>query len=82
MPNSVQKQVEDVSEIRPACGEGDISSFTKSISWVQIDEYTCDDDPGFELYEVAEKDLAQVSKQLASKFDFPKRACTPSKKSN
>jgi len=40
-----------------------------------VDEYTDDDDPGFDLYEVAERDFARVSKQLADRYNFPARAC-------
>lgn len=36
-----------------------------------IDEYIDDDDPGFDLYEVGEKDFVKVAKQLAEKFGFP-----------
>ena len=40
-----------------------------------VDEYDNDDDPGFDLYEVNERDFLKVSKQLAIKFNFPARAC-------
>ena len=40
-----------------------------------VDEYTDDDDPGFDLYEVAERDFPRVSKQLAERYGFPGRAC-------
>ncbi|EAS00422.2 Serine/Threonine kinase domain protein (macronuclear) [Tetrahymena thermophila SB210] len=39
-----------------------------------IDEYTDDDDPGFDLYEVPQKDFVRVAQQLAEKSDFPARA--------
>mmetsp|Transcript_22308 Transcript_22308/g.19172 ORF Transcript_22308/g.19172 Transcript_22308/m.19172 type:complete len:264 (-) Transcript_22308:1082-1873(-) len=42
-----------------------------------IDEYTDDDDPGFDLYEVAERDFVRVAKQLADKYQFPERAVAP-----
>lgn len=38
------------------------------------DEYVDDDDPGFDLYEVSERDFAKVAKQLADKYNFPVRA--------
>ena len=34
-----------------------------------IDEYADDEDPGFDLYEVAEKDFPRVAKQLADKYN-------------
>ena len=37
----------------------------------QVDEYQDDDDPGFDCYEVGEKDFPRVAKQLAEKFGFP-----------
>ena len=40
------------------------------------DEYVNDEDVGFELYEVQDKDFGKVSKKLAEKFGFPGRACT------
>ncbi len=40
-----------------------------------VDEYTDDDDPGFDLYEVAERDFPRVSKQLAETYGFPARSC-------
>ena len=39
-----------------------------------VDEYTDDDDPGFDLYEVSERDFPAVSKKLAEKYGFPARA--------
>lgn len=42
-----------------------------------VDEYTDDDDPGFDLYEVAERDFVAVAKQLADKYGFPGRSCAP-----
>lgn len=45
-----------------------------------VDEYVDDDDPGFDLYEVEEKDFTKVCKKLAEKFNFPSRACQPEKK--
>ncbi len=42
-----------------------------------VDEYVDDDDPGFDLYEVAERDFVSVAKQLADKYDFPARSCAP-----
>ncbi len=42
-----------------------------------IDEYTDDDDPGFDLYEVAEREFPKISKQLAEKYGFPARAVLP-----
>ena len=47
-----------------------------------VDEYIDDDDPGFDLYEVNEKDFARVSKQLADNYGFPDRAVTSAKKKN
>ena len=38
-----------------------------------VDEYVNDDDAGFDLYEVLDKDFAKVSKKLAEKFNFPAR---------
>ena len=46
----------------------------------QVDEYQDDDDPGFDCYEVGEKDFPRVAKQLAEKFGFPQRAVAVSKK--
>jgi hypothetical protein len=40
-----------------------------------VDEYVNDDDVGFELYEVQDKDFAKVAKKLAEKYGFPGRAC-------
>lgn len=45
-----------------------------------IDEYYDDDDPGFDLYEVSERDFTRVAKQLADKYNFPQRAVVPQKK--
>lgn len=45
-----------------------------------VDEYVDDDDPGFDLYEVEEKDFGKVCKKLAEKYNFPLRACLPEKK--
>lgn len=36
-----------------------------------IDEYNDDEDPGFDLYEVGEKEFVKIAKQLADKFGFP-----------
>lgn len=44
------------------------------------DEFVDDDDPGFDLYEVEEKDFTKVCKKLAEKFNFPLRSCAPEKK--
>ena len=44
------------------------------------DEYIDDDDPGFDLYEVEEKDFPKVCKKLAEKYNFPQRACIADKK--
>eukprot|EP01017_Pseudomicrothorax_dubius_P048514 TRINITY_DN883_c0_g1_i2.p1 TRINITY_DN883_c0_g1~~TRINITY_DN883_c0_g1_i2.p1 ORF type:complete len:747 (-),score=216.15 TRINITY_DN883_c0_g1_i2:405-2645(-) len=41
-----------------------------------VDEYVDDDDPGFDLYEVAEREFHKVCKQLADKYGFPNRAMT------
>lgn len=45
-----------------------------------VDEYLDDDDPGFDLYEVEEKDFPKVCKKLAEKYNFPLRSCLPEKK--
>lgn len=45
-----------------------------------VDEYIDDEDPGFDLYEVDEKDFQKVCKKLAEKFNFPSRSCMPDKK--
>ena len=42
-----------------------------------VDDYVDDDDPGFDLYEVAERDFVSVAKQLADKYGFPARGCVP-----
>lgn len=42
-----------------------------------VDEYTDDDDAGYDLYEVSERDFPKVTKQLADKFGFPQRAVQP-----
>ena len=39
-----------------------------------IDEYADDEDIGYDIYEVGEKEFAMVSKQLAEKYDFPSKA--------
>lgn len=46
-----------------------------------MDEYDDDDDPGFDLYEVPEREFQKIADQLAEKYDFPKRATSQSKKS-
>ncbi|CAD8064500.1 unnamed protein product [Paramecium sonneborni] len=78
------------SIIRPESGCNDSSFFLQnSQSFVLhdmeenkniIDEYNDDDDPGFDLYEVGEKDFIKVAKQLADKFGFPQRAIAQLKK--
>jgi len=45
-----------------------------------VDEYIDDEDCGFDLYEVEEKDFTKVCKKLAEKFNFPARVCLPDKK--
>ena len=45
------------------------------------DEYDDDDDVGFDLYEVGEKDFPMVAQQIAEKFHFPRRAVEFGKKS-
>jgi len=65
-------------------GNGDSSGFQNSGSIViphlddpfsnAVEEYTDDDDPGFDLYEVSERDFPAVSKKLAEKYGFPARA--------
>ncbi|CAG9328891.1 unnamed protein product [Blepharisma stoltei] len=52
---------------------------SKEVSKVFEDEYEDDDDPGYDLYECNEEDLAYVSKQLAEKYNFPQRASCPKK---
>jgi hypothetical protein len=44
------------------------------------DEYTDDDDPGFEIYEVTEENFILSCKELATRFDFPNRAVKPTLK--
>lgn len=46
------------------------------------DEYVNDDDVGFELYEVQDKDFGKVSKKLAEKYGFPGRACAVESRRN
>lgn len=46
-----------------------------------VDEYVDDEDPGFVLYEVSEREFSRVSKQLADKYGFPERAINHGKKS-
>ena len=46
-----------------------------------VDEFKDDDDPGFDLYEVAEKDFINIAKELADQYDFPKRAVDSKNKS-
>ena len=40
-----------------------------------VEEYEGNEDPGFDLYEVKEKDFERIAKQLADKYGFPVRAC-------
>jgi len=59
------------------------SFFHGSTSFVQaiedaIDEYTGDDDPGYDAYEVLEENFRRASKELATKYGFPQRSWVPS----
>ena len=47
-----------------------------------VDEYEEEDDPGYEAYECSEEDFAQVSKKLATKYDFPARSVYPKRSEN
>lgn len=68
-------EVFEASENREEPKENKNEDFEKLVD----DEYEDDDDPGFELYECNEEDLAYVSKQLAEKYGFPQRAACPKK---
>jgi hypothetical protein len=73
MPSIIDPGNEAIS-----CFFGDQSSvMLEELEGPKVDEYTDDDDPGFELYEVNEKDFARVAKQLADNFGFPDRAVNP-----
>ena len=45
-----------------------------------VDEYIDDDDPGFDVVEVEEKDFAKTCKKLAEKFNYPASVFLPDKK--
>lgn len=45
-----------------------------------IDDYTDDDDPGFEIYVVSEENFVASCKELAAQNDFPVRAIRPDTK--
>jgi len=47
-----------------------------------IDTYNDDGEPGFDLYEVQDKDFLKLSQQLALKFNYPAKAISLTKKSS
>ncbi len=79
------------SMIQPKSGDQDQSSFLRdSHSFILPefekrqnikDEYEDDDDVGFDLYEVGQKDFRMVAQQIAEKYDYPKNALDSGKKS-
>ena len=40
-----------------------------------VDEYTDEDDPGFEIFNCNEENFAKLSMELAENYGFPQRAC-------
>ncbi|KAL4470446.1 hypothetical protein ABPG74_012057 [Tetrahymena malaccensis] len=82
------KQNQMPSFIKPK--QNDVSDFFQNSQSINIleqleepnftDEYTDDDDPGFDLYEVPEREFQKIADQLALKCDFPNRATSQAKK--
>lgn len=41
---------------------------------LQEDEYTGDDDPGYEVYEIGEREFKDVTRKIAEKYGYPESA--------
>jgi hypothetical protein len=68
MPSIIQNQNDS------SCFAGEAASLVLSGLEDAPDEYVDDEDPGFDLYEVGEREFVKVARQLADKYGFPQRA--------
>jgi hypothetical protein len=39
-----------------------------------VDEWTGEDDPGYDVYEIGDHEFREVSKKIAQKFNYPQAA--------
>ena len=88
--NHVGKEIGDLSDVNKSAenNQKDDSDFLQQSQSVvdyienedKEDQYDNDNDAGYDLYEVGEDDFDKISKHLAAEYNFPARACKPSKK--
>lgn len=79
MPSFIKQKQNDVSDFLQNSQSINILEQLEEPNYV--DEYDGDEDLGFDLYEVPEREFQKIADQLAEKYNFPARATSQQKKS-
>lgn len=79
MPSFIKQKQNDISDFMQNSQSINILEQLEEPNYV--DEYDGDEDLGFDLYEVPEKEFQKIADQLAEKYNFPARATSQQKKS-